>query len=61
MFLGVCTRGGLTLVQGQGASFWLRIVCRGLKQRQKSTWFHAGTETQAQECLWGFEQGQDPA
>ena len=46
-------KGGLTLVQGQGTSFWPRIVCWGLEQTQKPTWFHAGTKMQAQECLGG--------
>ena len=61
MFLGVCTRGGLTSVQGQGARFRLTIVCQVLEQRQDTACFSAGTQCGLRSVCQGLEQGQEPA
>ena len=60
VFPGRLNKGGHTLIQGQGASCPLRIVCRGLEQMREPSWFSAGTEMLAQECLlWSWTSAGD--
>ena len=43
VFPGRLNKGGHTLIQGQGASCPLRIVCRGLEQKKDPACSSAGT------------------